>query len=114
MCDNFSERYNIVFGKYAKLITEMGGKPSESGLARFLGVSQTTTQRWKNYQIPNGKGLKAIHDKLGFSYDWLIAGEGEMFDTRDAEIARLRTRQLVEGTTDKTAVTDTARAAGQE
>lgn len=122
MGNNFSERFKIVFKKYAEMVEKMGSRPSESGLARFLEVSQTTLQRWKNYQLPDPESLKAIHDKLGFSYDWLITGEGEMFDQmssllaeKDAEIARLRTMLLGEGVGDKAAATAiTARAAGQE
>lgn len=51
--------------------------------------------------MPGPESLKLIHDKLGFSYDWLIAGEGEMFDTKDAEIARLTNMILVDGVGDK-------------
>ena len=97
MDKNFSERFKRIYQKYAGMITEMGGKPSESGLARFLGVSQTATQRWKKYQVPDAESLKQIHDKLGFAYDWLISGKGEMMDTAaerlatlEAEVAELR------------------------
>ncbi|MDE6734744.1 MAG: hypothetical protein K2J64_04675 [Desulfovibrio sp.] len=41
-------------------------------------------QKWEMGQVPTAKDLKAIHDRLGFAYDWLIAGEGEMFDSPEA------------------------------
>lgn len=80
MDKNFSPRYLTVYRKYSEIVARTGARCSESGLARFLDVSQTTSQRWKNGQIPDPISLKMIHDKLGFSYDWLIAGEGEVFD----------------------------------
>lgn len=118
MDKNFSARFKIIYAKYCAIEIEANGRPSESALARFLEVSQTTVQRWKNSQIPSPESLKVIHDKLGFSYDWLISGEGEMFDEtaailaeKDAEIARLRTMLLLEGAAGEAAA---ARAAGQE
>ena len=113
MDKNFSGRFKIIYAKYCAIEIEADGRPSESALARFLDVSQTTVQRWKNSQIPGPESLKAIHDKLGFAYDWLIAGEGEMYDTtvqklaeQEAEIRRLRKQA-----TNEPAL---ARAAGQE
>lgn len=100
----------------------MGTRPNETALGRYIGVSKTTVQRWKGGQVPAAKDIKTIHDKLGFSYDWLITGEGEMFDTtarelaakdealvakdqvieeKDAEIARLTNMIFVDGVGDK-------------
>lgn len=77
--ENFSERFEIVYKKYYEWGLDNGFKPSKLAFSRFVGVSQATMQRWEKGQIPAAKDIKTIHDKLGFSYDWLIAGEGEMF-----------------------------------
>lgn len=117
----FSDRFEIIYQKYATWGEKNGFKPSKLAFSRFLGVFQTSMQRWEKGKIPNPKELKTIHEKLGFSYDWLISGEGEMFDEtaailaeKDAEIARLRTMLLVDGVGDKAVVTAIARVAGQE
>lgn len=121
MSNNFSTRYKLIYRKYADIIEKMGGKPSESGLARFLGVSQTATQRWKNYQLPDPESMKSIHDKLGFSYDWLITGEGEPMDATqerinslERELELLRTRKVANETSGKADANEIAKAAGQE
>lgn len=119
--DDFKQRFEIIYKKYADWGIQNGFKPSKLAFSRFLGVFQATMQRWEKGKLPNPKEMKTIHDKLGFSYDWLITGEGEPMDDQqkrieelEEEVKQLRTRQIVEGTTDKAAVTVTARAAGQE
>ncbi len=79
--ENFSQRFEIIYKKYYAWGVENGFKPSKLAFSRFIGISQGCMQKWEKGQIPAGKDLKTIHDKLGFAYDWLIAGEGEMFDT---------------------------------
>lgn len=115
--EDFKERFEIVYKKFYDWGVENGFKPSKLAFSRFANVSQATMQRWEKGQIPNGKDLKTIHDKLGFAYDWLISGEGEMLDTtaqqleaRDKEIARLQTMIMVDGVGDKDARTNTGKA----
>lgn len=117
--DDFSERFEIIYQKFYEWGSLNGFKPSKLAFSRFAGVSQATMQRWEKGQLPNGKDLKTIHDKLGFAYDWLISGEGERFDSsaqklaaQEAEIGRLRSRLLVDGIGDKDAQTSTGKAAG--
>lgn len=120
--DDFKQRFEIIYKKYAGWGIQNGFKPSKLSFSRFLGVPQGTMQGWEyRGSLPTGKDLKTIHDKLGFSYDWLITGEGEPMDDQqkrieelEQEVKQLRTRQLAEGTTDKAAVTATAKAAGHE
>lgn len=86
--DDFKQRFEIIYKKYAGWGIQNGFKPSKLSFSRFLGVPQGTMQGWEyRGSLPTGKDLKTIHDKLGFSYDWLITGEGEMFDTKDRELA---------------------------
>lgn len=37
-------------------------------------------QFWEKGQMPTANDLRSIHDKLGFSYSWLITGQGDPFD----------------------------------
>lgn len=121
MKNDFSGRFEIIYKKYCEQLIPMGSIPSETGLARYTGVSKTTVQRWRGGQVPGPESLKVIHDKLGFSYDWLISGEGEMFDSAEERIAeleaenrRLTTRFFMEGNRDEKSFGNTDRAAGQE
>lgn len=118
---NFSERFEIVYKKYCEQTEQLGIRPNETALARYLGVSKTTVQRWKSGQVPASKDVKTIHDKLAFSYDWLISGEGEPMDTNQEKIAaleeevqRLRTRIFMEGDANEKSAANTGKAAGRE
>lgn len=119
--EDFKQRFEIIYKKFADWGIQNGFKPSKLAFSRFIGVFQATMQRWEKGQLPSGKDLKTIHDKLGFSYDWLISGEGEMLDSaakklaeQEAEIARLRTKLLMQGDPDEKSSAATAKAAGQE
>lgn len=119
--DDFSYRLEIIYKKFSDWGIQNGFKPSKLALSRFLNVTQGAMQKWEKGTIPSAKVLKTIHDKLGFSYDWLISGEGEIFDTmaeklasKDAEIKRLQTQRFVEGTASEESGGDCAKAAGQE
>ena len=116
--DDFSQRFEIVYKKFHDWGIANGFKPSKLAFSRFLGVTQGATQKWEKGTIPSAKVVKTIHDKLGFSYDWLISGEGEMFDSaaqklaeQEAEIARLRTMLLIDGVGDKAAATGIGKTA---
>lgn len=132
---DFKQRFEIIYKKFAVGEIEKGIKPSELAFSRFAEVSQTTMQRWKKGQVPASKDIKTIHDKLGFAYDWLISGKGEMYDASaqriskleeqidsmqqeidelKKEISALRTKNAFEGVTDEKSATDTGRAAGQK
>lgn len=119
---NFRQRFEIIYEAYVNLVANTGAKPSKLAFSRFLGVAQGTMQNWDyNGTVPSGKDLKTIHDKLGFSYDWLISGEGEPMDRThekvealEAEVQRLRTRLFVEGSTDKDVAPNTNKASGEQ
>lgn len=115
--DDFSQRLELIYKKYFDWGEANGFKPSKLAFSRFLGVTQGAMQKWEKGTIPSAKFIKIIHDKLGFSYDWLIAGEGEMFDAsaqiianQKNEISRLQTQIRVEGASDQGARTDTGLA----
>lgn len=120
--EDFTDRFEIIYRKFYDWGSENGFKPSKLAFSRFLGVSQGAIQNWEKGTIPPPNILKKIHDKLNFSYDWLISGEGERFDAaakkisdQEAEIARLRNILFIEGISDQDGLTGTGNAsAGQE
>lgn len=125
---NFIQQFELIYKKFADWAIQQGFKPNRTAFARHVGVSQGCMQKWEKGQRPTASHMKLIHDKLGFAYDWLITGEGEMFDCaaqmlaeKDAEIERLQdeNRKLKErpahgsGNEEK-AMPDIGKAAGQE
>lgn len=112
---DFKQRFKVIYEKYTALYGVGCARVNETSFAKFLDIPVTSVRNWRDRNtVPSAKGLKAIHDKLGFAYDWLISGDGEMFDTKDAEIARLQSMLFHDGVTDKESLPDTAKAAGQE
>ena len=51
------------------------------GFAAFLGMSNGKIQKWRELrQWPKAHDLKILHEKLGFTYGWLVTGEGAPFE----------------------------------
>lgn len=74
-------------------------KATNKTFCGFLNISTGKLQKWSKGQWPSAEDLETIHDKLGFSYSWLVTGEGDPFEesfipypTPDdtAELANLR------------------------
>lgn len=121
MEENFSQRFEMIYEKYKSLVADLGCKPSELAFSRYIEVVQATMQNWKKGQIPGPKDLKKIHDKLGFAYDWLISGQGEMFDNtaqrlaeQERQIQELSARLCGNESAAKASASNTAHAVGQE
>lgn len=77
----------IVYDFYCRQVRASGGKPTQTGFWEHLGATRGKFQKWSKGQWPSVEDLQAIHEKFGFSYSWLVTGEGEMFDTKDRELA---------------------------
>lgn len=136
--NNFTERFEIVYQKFATEAKAAGRQFSKLAFSRFMDVSQGRMQHWEKGQIPRPDDLLSMHDKLGFALRWLITGEGERFDesspalNSDAKLAqkieqleaelaeeralnrKLTTRLLVDGGDETKDTGDVAKAAGQE
>ncbi len=80
--ENFSQRFVIVYDKFAREAKAEDRASSKLAFSRFVGVAQGAMQNWEKGSIPLPKYLKIIHDKLGFDYGWLLTGEGEPYDER--------------------------------
>lgn len=52
--------------------------------ARFLNHAHDgKVNAWRKGQWPSADDIVTIHDKLGFSYRWLLNGEGEPLERPD-------------------------------
>ena len=88
---DFSQRFVIVYKKFMELAASKGEPTSKLALSRFLNVSQGCMQNWERGKIPQPDDLIAMHEKLGFSFDWLLTGKGEPSEeNRDVDIAGLQ------------------------
>lgn len=74
---DFSQQFEIIYEKFSCWAKSDNRPSSKLAFSRYLDVSQGRMQKWEAGQIPRPADLKTIHDKLGFSYSWLITGEGE-------------------------------------
>jgi len=129
----FIQRFEVIYKKFAERAAAEGRPASKLAFARFVGVSQGCMQKWEKGQIPNAKDLITIRDKLGFSLNWLITGEGNLWDESMLEVDELKariavleaelreadrinrkltTRLLVDGVGDKDGATNIGRAGG--
>ena len=55
-------------------------KATNKTFCDFLNISTGKLQEWSKGQWPSAEDLETIHDKLGFSYSWLVTGEGDPFE----------------------------------
>lgn len=94
MSRDFSQYYEIIYDKFINTPETQQGR---AALARFLGHGHDGKVRaWEKGQWPNAEDIATIHQRLGFSYRWLITGEGEPFDRdmRQEESARAENELL--------------------
>lgn len=73
-------KYELVYNYFCSVADLKGFKPSVRGFCDFLGISAGKRQKWSQGQWPSAEDLETLHDKLGFSYRWLITGEGDPFE----------------------------------
>ncbi|SBW07792.1 conserved hypothetical protein [uncultured delta proteobacterium] len=83
---NFSDMFDIIFEVYRSHARAAGISPSNVSFARFLGHDHDGRVRaWKKGQWPSADDLWQMHQKLGFSLQWLVSGEGGPFETTPSE-----------------------------
>lgn len=76
---NWSQHFEIVYKKFYTSMLGHGAAPnaiSQRTLATFLHVSNGKVDAWKRGQWPSAEDLAVIAEKLGFSYRWLVTGQG--------------------------------------
>lgn len=73
-------KYQLVYDYFCSIADSKECKPTVRGFCDFLGISAGKRQKWSQGQWPSAEDLEVLHDKLGFSYRWLITGEGDPFE----------------------------------
>lgn len=90
--------YEIVYKEFCRIADTKGNKPSVRGFCAFLNISMGKRNKWALGQWPSAEDMETLHDKLGFSYRWLITGEGDPFEDggtlpdTSSELAHLKER----------------------
>ncbi len=129
---DFSHRFDIIYKTFATRALAKNEPTSKLAFARFMGASQGRMQSWERGQLPRPDDLQRLHETLGFSYHWLMTGEGDPFgaptDTTTAELldriaaleaelneanrlnSKLAARLLVDGVGDNAAASATGKA----
>lgn len=74
------QQYKMVYNFFCSVALSKGFKPTLRGFCDCLSISMGKRQKWSQGQWPSAEDLETIHDKLGFSYRWLITGEGDPFE----------------------------------
>lgn len=61
---------------------------TQTEMAKKIGISRSHVANMeRNEREPRSIHLMAMHDRLGVSEDWLMTGEGDMFENRIMEAA---------------------------
>lgn len=55
-------------------------RPTNRVFCEFVGISAGKFQKWRCGQWPVAEDIESLHNKLGFSYRWLVTGEGDPFE----------------------------------
>lgn len=84
---NWSKQYEIIYNIFCKKNHSNDNKPTIRGFCDLLGISLGKRQKWEAGQWPNADDLLVLHKKMGFSYEWLVTGEGDLFDTPQQQTA---------------------------
>lgn len=96
---DWSYKFEMVYKTFCSVAASKDMKATNKTFCGFLNISTGKLQKWSKGQWPSAEDLETIHDKLGFSYSWLVTGEGDPFEesfipypTPDdtAELANLR------------------------
>lgn len=76
--ENFSHRFEIIYQKFCEQAEKSGGKANKAAFGKYLNASMGKLQKWEQGQVPKPDDLKLLNSLFGFSYEWLVTGEGEM------------------------------------
>ena len=74
---DFKKHFAFIYSRFKKLAEEHGTVASRLGLARYLDLSHGKITAWDKGQWPSAEDCWLLHQKFGFSLEWLISGEGE-------------------------------------
>lgn len=83
--ENFSHRFEIIYKKFCEQAAKSGGKANKAAFGKFLNASMGKLQKWEQGQVPKPDDLKLLNSLFGFSYKWLVTGEGKMMEEDDPQ-----------------------------
>jgi hypothetical protein len=90
MKKNFLQQYGIIYKKYSERVADLGCAPSARAFSKFLRhPNPGKVNEWKRGQRPTRDDCLLLKEKLGFSLDWLLTGEGEMLDSGSSDEATI-------------------------
>ena len=62
----------MVYKTFCSVAASKDMKATNKTFCDFLNISTGKLQKWSKGQWPSAEDLETIHDKLGFSYSWLV------------------------------------------
>ncbi len=77
---DWSYKCEMVYKTFCSVAASKDMKATNKTFCDFLNISTGKLQKWSKGQWPSAEDLETIHDKLGFSYSWLVTGEGDPFE----------------------------------
>lgn len=97
---DWKKHFEIVYDFFQSQAASKNVQATRTGFCELLGATRGKLQNWIKGQWPSAEDLEAMHKTLGFSYRWLVTGEGDPFDEgsapREANLseAGMRIREL--------------------
>nr|WP_294508595.1 hypothetical protein [uncultured Bilophila sp.] len=80
MAKDFSQLYKIIYDYFLRHPDSSTLGTSRRAFAKWLEISTGKAQAWEDKgQWPSAEDLEILHKKMGFSYRWLVTGEGDPF-----------------------------------
>lgn len=84
----FTQHFEFIYNFFCDISASKNVKPTNAGFCELLGISTGKFQAWRMGQWPSAEDLVRLHEVFGFSYIWLITGEGDPWETAPAQQAK--------------------------
>ena len=79
--NNENDTRNLGLGKRLQILRESLGFPQQKGFAEEYGLNAASWGRWESeINPPKLKDIISLKEKIDFDIDWLLTGQGQMFD----------------------------------
>ncbi len=76
---SWAQKYVMLKDLFIANAQRMGYKKTDTDLQRYLGIGDGKLRNWRDGQWPSAEDLEILHEKFGFSFSWLVTGEGDPF-----------------------------------
>lgn len=85
---DWSYKFEMVYKTFCSVAASKDMKATNKTFCGFLNISTGKLQKWSKGQWPSAEDLETIHDKLGFSYSWLVTGRAILLKRASSRILR--------------------------